>query len=77
MRDAAEAGIQILPKPYHIEDLAAALDEFIPSAQSLQKEMQELAAVLESPIAISCPRCGAIVLRSRGQGRSCRSGWWR
>jgi AAA+ superfamily predicted ATPase len=29
------------------EDLAAALDEFIPSAQSLEKEMQELAAVLE------------------------------
>jgi len=29
------------------EDLTAALDEFIPSAQSLEKEMQELAAVLE------------------------------
>jgi len=29
------------------EDLAAALDEFIPSAQSLEKELQELAAVLE------------------------------
>src|SRR5262245_5743902 len=28
-------------------DLQAALDEFIPSAQSLEKEMQELAAVLE------------------------------
>jgi ATP-dependent 26S proteasome regulatory subunit len=28
-------------------DLEAALDEFIPSAQSLEKEMQELAAVLE------------------------------
>lgn len=29
------------------DDLAAALDEFIPSAQGLEKELQELAAVLE------------------------------
>ena len=29
------------------DDLATALDEFIPSAQSLEKELQELAAVLE------------------------------
>jgi hypothetical protein len=29
------------------EDLQAALDEFIPSAQGLEKELQELAAVLE------------------------------
>jgi hypothetical protein len=29
------------------DDLSAALDEFIPSAQSLEKELQELAAVLE------------------------------
>ena len=28
-------------------DLEAALDEFIPSAQGLEKELQELAAVLE------------------------------
>lgn len=35
-RDAVERG-----------DLEAALDEFIPSAQGLEKEMQELAAVLE------------------------------
>ena len=29
------------------EDLQAALDDFIPSAQGLEKEMQELSAVLE------------------------------
>jgi SpoVK/Ycf46/Vps4 family AAA+-type ATPase len=29
------------------EDLAAALDDFMPSAQGLEKEMQEIAAVLE------------------------------
>ena len=43
---AADAG---LPNPDTIsqEDLKAALDDFMPSAQGLEKEMQEIAAVLE------------------------------
>jgi len=43
---AADAG---LPGPDTIaaEDLQAALDDFMPSAQGLEKEMQEIAAVLE------------------------------
>jgi len=43
---AADAG---LPTPEEIsaEDLQAALSDFMPSAQGLEKEMQEIAAVLE------------------------------
>ena len=43
---AADAG---LPNPDEIapEDLKSALDDFMPSAQGLEKEMQEIAAVLE------------------------------
>lgn len=43
---AADAG---LPNPDEIapEDLKTALDDFMPSAQGLEKEMQEIAAVLE------------------------------
>jgi hypothetical protein len=34
-------------EPIRRDDLVAALDDFIPSAQGLEKEKQELAAVLE------------------------------
>jgi AAA+ superfamily predicted ATPase len=43
---AADAG-QAAPDTISAEDLAAALDDFMPSAQGLEKEMQEIAAVLE------------------------------
>jgi SpoVK/Ycf46/Vps4 family AAA+-type ATPase len=43
---AADAG-QPAPDTILPEDLAAALDDFMPSAQGLEKEMQEIAAVLE------------------------------
>ncbi len=43
---AADAG-QPPPDALAGEDLAAALDDFMPSAQGLEKEMQEIAAVLE------------------------------
>jgi hypothetical protein len=43
---AADAG-QPAPDTISAEDLAAALGDFLPSAQGLEKEMQEIAAVLE------------------------------
>ncbi len=43
---AADAG-QPAPDTIGAEDLRAALDDFMPSAQGLEKEMQEIAAVLE------------------------------
>jgi AAA+ superfamily predicted ATPase len=43
---AAAAG-QPPPEAIAAEDLRAALDDFMPSAQGLEKEMQEIAAVLE------------------------------
>ena len=43
---AADAG-QPAPDTIAAEDLKAALDDFMPSAQGLEKEMQEIAAVLE------------------------------
>ena len=43
---AAEAG-QPAPDTITAEDLGSALDDFMPSAQGLEKEMQEIAAVLE------------------------------
>jgi AAA+ superfamily predicted ATPase len=43
---AAEAG-QPDPDTIAADDLKAALDDFMPSAQGLEKEMQEIAAVLE------------------------------
>jgi AAA+ superfamily predicted ATPase len=43
---AAEAG-QPAPDTIGADDLRAALDDFMPSAQGLEKEMQEIAAVLE------------------------------
>ncbi|MFM9058262.1 MAG: ATP-binding protein [Planctomycetaceae bacterium] len=43
---AADAG-QSVPDTILPEDLKAALDDFMPSAQGLEKEMQEIAAVLE------------------------------
>jgi len=43
---AADAG-QPSPDTISAEDLKAALDDFMPSAQGLEKEMQEIAAVLE------------------------------
>jgi hypothetical protein len=43
---AAEAG-QPAPDIISAADLRTALDEFMPSAQGLEKEMQETAAVLE------------------------------
>jgi AAA+ superfamily predicted ATPase len=43
---AAEAN-QPAPESVSAEDLAAALGDFMPSAQGLEKEMQEIAAVLE------------------------------
>jgi AAA+ superfamily predicted ATPase len=43
---AADAG-EPEPDAITAEDLAAALDDFMPSAQSLEKEMQEISAVLE------------------------------
>lgn len=43
---AAEAN-QPTPATVTAEDLQAALDDFMPSAQGLEKEMQEIAAVLE------------------------------
>jgi hypothetical protein len=43
---AADAG-QPVPDTITAEDLKAALDDFMPSAQGLEKEMQEIAAVLE------------------------------
>jgi len=43
---AADAG-QPVPDTISPEDLRAALDDFMPSAQGLEKEMQEIAAVLE------------------------------
>jgi hypothetical protein len=36
-----------VPEEITAEDLKAALDDFMPSAQGLEKEMQEIAAVLE------------------------------
>jgi hypothetical protein len=43
---AADAG-QPAPDTISAGDLKAALDDFMPSAQGLEKEMQEIAAVLE------------------------------
>jgi SpoVK/Ycf46/Vps4 family AAA+-type ATPase len=43
---AADAGAPI-PDTISADDLKAALDDFMPSAQGLEKEMQEIAAVLE------------------------------
>jgi AAA+ superfamily predicted ATPase len=43
---AADAGTQA-PETISADDLRAALDDFMPSAQGLEKEMQEIAAVLE------------------------------
>jgi AAA+ superfamily predicted ATPase len=43
---AADSG-QPPPDTISAEDLKAALDDFMPSAQGLEKEMQEIAAVLE------------------------------
>ena len=43
---AADAG-RPAPDTITAEDLRAALDDFLPSAQGLEKEMQEIAAVLE------------------------------
>jgi len=43
---AADAG-QPVPEMITADDLKAALDDFMPSAQGLEKEMQEIAAVLE------------------------------
>jgi len=43
---AADAG-QPAPDVISAEDLRAAIDDFLPSAQGLEKEMQEIAAVLE------------------------------
>ena len=43
---AADAG-QSVPDMIAAEDLRAALDDFMPSAQGLEKELQEIAAVLE------------------------------
>jgi AAA+ superfamily predicted ATPase len=43
---AADAGRPV-PETISPEDLRAALDDFMPSAQGLEKEMQEIAAVLE------------------------------
>ncbi|MCX7432422.1 MAG: AAA family ATPase [Planctomycetia bacterium] len=43
---AADAG-QPNPESISAEDFRAALDDFMPSAQGLEKEMQEIAAVLE------------------------------
>ena len=43
---AADAG-QPAPGEIGAEDLRAAIDDFMPSAQGLEKEMQEIAAVLE------------------------------
>jgi AAA+ superfamily predicted ATPase len=43
---AADAG-QPAPTEISAEDLTAALDDFMPSAQGLEKELQEIAAVLE------------------------------
>jgi AAA+ superfamily predicted ATPase len=43
---AADAG-QPTPNTISPDDLAAAIDNFMPSAQGLEKEMQEVAAVLE------------------------------
>jgi SpoVK/Ycf46/Vps4 family AAA+-type ATPase len=43
---AADAG-QPNPDTISAEDMKAALDDFMPSAQGLEKEMQEIAAVLE------------------------------
>jgi len=43
---AADAG-QPTPDTISADDLASALDDFMPSAQGLEKEMQEIAAVLE------------------------------
>jgi AAA+ superfamily predicted ATPase len=43
---AADAG-QPVPDTIQAEDFQAALDDFMPSAQGLEKEMQEIAAVLE------------------------------
>jgi len=47
---AADAGAgtsAVAPEMISQEDFAAALDEFIPSAEGLEKEVQEIAAVLE------------------------------
>jgi len=47
---AADAGAgtsAVAPEMISNEDFAAALDEFIPSAEGLEKEVQEIAAVLE------------------------------
>ena len=46
LEGAADAG-QPAPDTISADDLAAALDDFMPSAQGLEKELQEIAAVLE------------------------------
>jgi SpoVK/Ycf46/Vps4 family AAA+-type ATPase len=45
--DRAADAEQPAPDTITAEDLKAALDDFMPSAQGLEKEMQEIAAVLE------------------------------
>ena len=45
--DRAAAANQPPPDTVSAEDLAASLENFMPSAQGLEKEMQEIAAVLE------------------------------
>ena len=58
-------------------DLEAALDEFIPSAQGLEKELQELVAVLECTDREFLPPDWREDWPSRRGERDCRSGWWR
>ena len=61
-----------------LADLAAALEEFIPSAQGLEKELQELAAVLEcTRDARFCRRRGARRSRTKGRECGCKNEWWR
>ena len=54
------------------------LTEFIPSAQGLEKEMQELAAVLEcTQLELPAAAWREQDRSSPTAGRSCRNGWWR
>ena len=73
LEQAADAGAPT-PDTISADDLKAALDDFMPSAQGLEKEMQEIAAVLECTENGSSPNAGRRRWASRAAGPACRSG---
>ena len=57
-------------------DLESALEEFIPSAQGLEKEMQEIAAVLECTQMSFLPADWRKRFRNPAVARICKNEWW-